>query len=249
MPDSLLLLHGFTGSRDDWQAFLPSLENIVEPHAIDIIGHGDTHISDDVDDYSMPKIAAHIIEQMKHPFHLLGYSMGGRLALYIACHYPQKVQSLILESASAGLKTATERETRRQADNQLADNIEAKGIKWFVNYWEAISLWDTQTAAQKASLREKRLQNHPLGLANSLRGMGTGVMPSLWDELPNLQMPVQLIVGELDSKFVAINQQMVEAIPNANLDVVANAGHTVHLEQAQAFTEIVLTFLKQLTAS
>ncbi|MDQ7033362.1 MAG: alpha/beta fold hydrolase [Anaerolineae bacterium] len=158
--------------------------------APDILGHGLSESPRGDTIYTMAVVASHLLFIMEHhkieQFHLLGYSMGGRLALYIATHYPDRVKSLILESASPGLKTEAEREARRKSDNDLADKIEANGIEWFVDYWEKLPLWHTQTPGQRAYLREQRLKNDPVGLANSLRGMGTGVMPSLWDKLSEL---------------------------------------------------------------
>jgi 2-succinyl-6-hydroxy-2,4-cyclohexadiene-1-carboxylate synthase len=175
--------------------------------------------------------------------------MGGRLALYIATHYPERVQSLTLISASPGLKTEAEREARRKADNELADKIEKNGMAWFVDYWEISRLWDSQSPELKAQLRENRLKNNPIGLANSLRGIGTGVMPSLWEKLADLPIPVKLIVGELDSKFVAINQEMVSLIPNADLTIIPDAGHAAHLEKPDIFNDTLLGFLNKYKTS
>lgn len=243
MTVQLVCLHGFTGSGADWRSLAAELETNYQVFAPDIIGHGVTAKPDDVSQYVMARAAEHILAAADEKFHLLGYSMGGRLALYIATHYPERVQSLILESASPGLKTQAERAERQQRDDALADKIEANGIAWFVDFWEALPLWDSQTDEQKAYLREGRLRNNPLGLANSLRGMGTGVMPNLWDKLPELTLPTQLIVGELDTKFVKINQSMQDLLPDSTLTIVPAAGHTVHLEQRAAFIEIVHDFL------
>ena len=96
----------------------------------------------------------------------------------------------------------------------------------------------------KAAQRRQRLDNHPLGLANSLRGMGSGAQPSLWEELPRLNLPTQLIVGELDRKFLRINREMAAAMPQAALKVIPNAGHRVHLENPPRFHEAVMSFLR-----
>lgn len=231
MQDSIVFLHGFTGNQDDWANIRERFNNQYHTHAVDIIGHGQQASSQDLANYDMAQVAQKIKAQSPQKFHLVGYSMGGRLALYIALRYPEIIKSLTLISASPGLKTEAEREARRQADNILADKIEVNGIEWFADYWGNLSLWDSQSPELKAHLRQKRLQNNPLGLANSLRGMGTGAMPSLWDKLPDLAMPVQLIVGELDTKFMAINQEMAELIPDVRLTIIENAGHAVHLEK------------------
>lgn len=240
----IVLLHGFTGSGQSWQTFTPALSEQFQVITPDIVGHGE-NIAPDIDSYHMQNAAKAILSTIKEPFHLLGYSMGGRLALYIATHYPEKVKSLILESASPGLKTEIEREARKKNDNALADKIEANGIEWFVDFWESLGLWDSQSAELKAKLRKQRRANNPQGLANSLRGMGTGVMPSLWDKLPTLSMPVKLIAGDLDAKFVGINREMAKLMPDVNLSIVAEAGHTVHLEKPEAFLQLVQGFLSK----
>lgn len=237
----IVFLHGFTGSQADWSDMSQAMDGYTT-QALDITGHGDA-VSPTLTDYDMAQVAQTIIKNCPEQCHLVGYSMGGRLALFIATHYPDIVQSLILISASPGLKTETERDARRQADNALADKIEQNGIEWFADYWGNLSLWDSQSPEIKANLRQKRLENSPIGLANSLRGMGTGVMPSLWDDLADLPMPVQLIVGEFDTKFVAINQEMSELVPNVRLEIIANTGHAVQLEKPDTVVTTLKRFL------
>jgi len=248
MGTPCLMLHGFTGRGRQWYPLLMQLQSELTLRFIapDILGHGQTELLIDVSRYSMEEISRDLFALVDAPSHLLGYSMGGRLALYIATHYPDRVKSLILESASPGLKTEAEREVRRRQDNELADKIEANGIERFVDYWESLPLWDSQQQLpleKRHKLHKQRSLNQPLGLANSLRGMGTGVMPSLWDKLPALSMPVKLIVGEHDSKFVALNQEMAALIPAADLTIVEGAGHTVHLEKPEVYLQTVQQFL------
>ena len=79
-----------------------------------------------------------------------------------------------------------------------------------------------------------RLSNTPAGLARALKGLGTGALPPLWHRLPELGMPVALVVGERDEKFVAVAKEMARAIPDVKLHVVSAAGHAVHLERPEA---------------
>jgi 2-succinyl-6-hydroxy-2,4-cyclohexadiene-1-carboxylate synthase len=243
---SVMLIHGFSGNPfDTWGEILPSLfDNNFSIITPEVVGHFN-YFPRELNEYQIEREAERFKVMIgDRQVHLLGYSMGGRLALTIAVHYPEKVKSLILESATAGLKTEAERQERIQADNALADKIEANGIEWFAEYWGNLPLWANQSPEQKAALYQQRLKNSPLGLANSLRGMGTGQMPPLWDALPQLKMPVKLIVGELDKKFLAINQEMAALIPNAELSIVPNAGHAVHIEAPEAYTAIIKNFLK-----
>lgn len=247
----ILLLHGFTGDVSAWQNLRPSLEKSHRVIALDILGHGKSDKPSSASCYRMEQVAADIIAWLDRlttgKIHLLGYSMGGRLALYLALRYADRFHSLILESASPGLRGQQARAERVCRDHQLADQIEAKGIEWFVDFWENLPLWDSQRtlpAAVLASQRQKRLDNHPLGLAHSLRGMGSGAQPSLWEELPRLNLPTQLIVGELDHKFLRINREMMTAMPQAAMKVVPKAGHRVHLENPPRFHEAVMSFLR-----
>lgn len=245
----IVLLHGFTGSVASWHSLLEKLSENYQVIVIDILGQGKSDKPMNVTAYQMESIASDIAELIQispTQINLLGYSMGGRLALYIALKYPELIKSLILESSSPGLASEIERDERRKNDNELADKIEQNGMEWFVDYWEKLPLWKSQLKLSFGVLqaqRDQRLQNDPLGLANSLRGMGTGVQPNLWGELENLKMPVQLIVGEEDTKFVAINQQMHQQLADSQLAIIPDAGHTVHLEQADLFVDTVLKFL------
>jgi 2-succinyl-6-hydroxy-2,4-cyclohexadiene-1-carboxylate synthase len=246
----LLLLHGFTGSCQNWRPHLPIFARHFQVIAVDLLGHGETAVPPTPDRYQMHHAAADlatIIDQITTPpVHLFGYSMGGRLALYFALHYPNYVNRLVLESTSPGLKTKQKRTERRQRDETLADFIEHEGITIFVARWEQLPLWESQKqlpTAVRQALRRQRLQNNPSGLAHSLRGMGTGVQPSLWPQLEQIASPTLLLCGELDAKFVAINREMAAAMPQARLAIMPQVGHTVHLEQPDTFQETCLEFL------
>jgi 2-succinyl-6-hydroxy-2,4-cyclohexadiene-1-carboxylate synthase len=248
----LLLLHGFTGSSVNWAEHVSVFSNQFSVITVDILGHGRSASPPDPNRYAMPQVAADLIALLDawriEQTALLGYSMGGRLALYLAYHYPERFSQLILESSSPGLAGEEEQAKRRQSDEALADWIEANGIEAFVDRWEALPLWASQqqlSAEIRQRLRQQRLQNNPVGLANSLRGMGTGAQPSLWAHLPTLSLPTLLIVGELDTKFVAINQQMSDRLANGRLHIIPQAGHTTHLERPELFCTIVTTFLSE----
>lgn len=247
----LLLLHGFTGSSANWHPHMDRFGEHYHTTAVDLIGHGQTDAPLESTRYRMERsaadLAALIIEHLNPPIHLLGYSMGGRLALYLALAYPELCRTLILESASPGLPDPAARDTRRAQDDALADRIVNDGIPAFIDFWEAIPLFHTQRrlpAERQDRLRNQRLANRPEGLANSLRGMGTGVQPSLWDRLTELIHPTLLLTGELDDKFVQIADQMAQSIPTASRINIPHAGHTVHLESPVTFQDAVLGFLQ-----
>ncbi|MBS4200106.1 2-succinyl-6-hydroxy-2,4-cyclohexadiene-1-carboxylate synthase [Bacillus sp. FJAT-49732] len=252
--EPLILLHGFTGDCSTWNAIKPYLIDSFQVISIDIIGHGKTSSPTDVSKYTMEQVAFQINNIMNHlslnKAHMIGYSMGGRLALSFALFYPERVNSLVLESASPGLRTNEERSLRMQADEQLCQMILQQGIEEFVNYWENIPLFKTQNSILKSvreQIRKQRLSNTPIGLVNSLRGMGTGMQPSWWDILASIEMPVLLLSGELDPKFCTISKEMQILMSNANLIEVRGVGHAIHVEDSKKFGTIVKEFLCQIT--
>lgn len=248
---ALILLHGFTGCGENWQALIPALSQTHQIITVDLAGHGQTTSPTHAKLYAIDQAAqalTHILDQLNlQSVDLLGYSMGGRLALYFALTHPQRLKSLMLESASPGLIDPADREARVNQDNALADRIEHEGISAFVAFWENIPLFASQKnlpPATQERLRNQRLKNNPIGLANSLRGMGTGVQPSLWDQLSALTLPTLLLTGALDAKFTMIGQQMANLLPNAHHENIAHAGHTLHLEQPQAYLMQIKRFLQ-----
>lgn len=240
----LVMLHGFTGSGASWEPFLDALSAQFRVILPDIIGHGHTDSPAAPDRYQIEQAADDIAALVQEPFYLLGYSMGGRLALTLADRYPQQVRALILESATAGFRSAEERAERRASDEALAARIEQHGLAWFVDYWGQLPLWAHQSAEMRERLHATRMHNNLIGLANSLRGMGTGAMPALWDRLPQMTMPALLLVGELDTKFTGINREMAQLLPRSELRIVARAGHAIHVEQPEIWLENVLSFLR-----
>ncbi|RTQ93372.1 2-succinyl-6-hydroxy-2,4-cyclohexadiene-1-carboxylate synthase [Lysinibacillus telephonicus] len=248
---TIVMLHGFTGTVGTWEqvaSYLPNIRII----AIDLIGHGQTEAPEDVSSYTMQaqiKLLEQTFIQLDlEQFVLLGYSMGGRVALFYTVAYPKRVKQLILESASPGLKTEEERAARRMSDEALANKIEHQGIKDFVEMWENIALFATQKtlpAPIQQAVREERLAQTEIGLANSLRGMGTGAQDELWSQLNNINLPVTLITGSLDEKFYFIAQKMIEELPNGEHLLVENTGHAIHVENPKQFATIVEDALKR----
>ena len=163
-----------------------------------------------------------------------GYSMGGRVALAYTLARPGRVRRLLLVGASPGLADPSERRARRESDERLARRIERDGVEAFAREWAALPLFAGQSPAVAEVARAERRRQTPSGLAAALRGLGTGVLPPLWDRLGELMVPVMLVVGERDSKFRAIAERMASRLPSAELTVIAGAGHAVHLEAPAA---------------
>jgi 2-succinyl-6-hydroxy-2,4-cyclohexadiene-1-carboxylate synthase len=227
----VVLLHGFTQTRQSWRRTVAALGGgryrALTP---DLPGHG---LASERRPASFAACAAYVRALAGGPHTLVGYSMGGRIALYTALALPGIVERLVLVGASPGIADAGEREERRRSDAALADRIEAIGIEAFAREWGAQELFAGQEERVAAAAHADRMRNAPAGLAAALRGLGTGVMPPLWDRLGELTMPVTLVAGERDAKFRAIAERMAPAIPDSRIAVVDGAGHAAHLEQPE----------------
>ncbi len=246
----LILLHGFTGSTRTWDSFVPAWARDHRVLAVDILGHGDSDSPADPERYTMDRCVEDLVALLDRlgveDTHLLGYSMGGRVALHLAAAQPQRIAGLVLESASPGLASAAERAERVRSDERLAASIERDGLERFVDDWEAIPLFASQQALPaetRERLRRQRLRNDPAGLAHSLRGLGTGHQAPLWDRLASVAIPTLVVVGELDAKYREIGARMAALMPLARLEVVPAAGHAIHLEQPERFGRAVSEFL------
>ena len=243
----LLLLHGFTGSAGTWKPLIDALPPHFRTIAPDVIGHGRSDSPPDAGRYRMECCVADLLAMLDtlqvERAAVLGYSMGGRGALHLAAAAPERVGALVLESSSPGIADPAERQARVAADAALAESIERAGLAAFVERWERLPLFASQSSLPheaRARLRAQRLRNDPRGLANSLRGMGAGSQEPLWEQLPALNIPTLLIAGELDAKYCALAGQMQALLPNARSAIVPGAGHAVHLEQPQLFMGNVL---------
>lgn len=248
LPD-LILLHGFMGSGKLFLELIDSLLPFSNPITIDLLGHGETEGAELHYRFSAKEQIADlsklISEQLSAPVFLYGYSMGARLALQLALFRPDLVQGMALESGTFGIEGETERQARQALDASRADQIMGN-FDGFLEDWATKPLF--QSSANIQNLKDLSLiqqnQNN-VWMANSLLGFGTGTMPCVRDELKNLVPPVQLIVGEQDSKFIRINQTMNKEIPDSTLSIVEGANHRVHSDQPEKCAEILNLFIRK----
>ena len=248
---SLLVLHGFTRDTRAWEPLLPSFE-AYRTIRVDLIGHGKSDAPPDAERYSMD----HAVEDLTALLHhldiertaLLGYSLGGRVALHFAVAAPELLWALVIESASAGIDDPMDRDARFANDMQLATSIDSEGIESFADRWQAQPLFVSQRHLPTAVLEEQRrqrLENSTLGLANSLLGMGAGAQRWLMPELPQITAPTLFLAGALDERYAALAPVMAATVPGAEHHVIDDAGHTVHLEQPEPYTALVTEFLNR----
>lgn len=247
---ALVLLHGFMGSLQDWkEEIIPVLSKDYFCIALDLPGHGKTE-TERKDEYRMDRCAANITALMDilsvSQAHIVGYSMGGRLALYMAVHFSGRVGRVVIESGSPGLRSEADRRARMEQDGKLKEKIRGMSMERFLEDWYQQPLFATmdKASARYKSMVQRRLRNDPQRLGLSLEYMGTGVQPSLWDKLDKIRSPLLLMTGEHDEKFRQVASEMAGLCPTATLAVVRGAGHCVHFDNPTEYIEQVSLFLK-----
>ncbi|MGB3681292.1 MAG: 2-succinyl-6-hydroxy-2,4-cyclohexadiene-1-carboxylate synthase [Rubrobacteraceae bacterium] len=248
---AVLFLHGFMGSAADWMGVTAALGEHFHCVSVDLPGHGSsTGLSSA--SYTMEGAALSVIKVLDtlriEQATLVGYSMGGRVALYLALRHPERCAGLFVESASPGLENPRDRKARREADELRAKRLEMEDFGQFLEDWYRQPLF-ASLARDEELLNETiaaRRSNDPAELTKSLRGMGAGSQPSLWEELPQLKVPALAVAGALDEKYVGIGQRMKAESPAIDFASVPGVGHNVRAEVPGAYTGLLRGFLESL---
>lgn len=249
---AIVFLHGFTWDGASWEAVARPLSEHYYCVAPDLPGHGATDSPEPIAEWSFDRVVDALAEALHglgiSKAHLVGYSMGGRIALRLAVLQALGLESLVLVGASAGLATVQDRMSRMRADAELAERLVDEGMEAFLERWMAQPLFDTMRALEPtllATLNAGRSQQDPRGLAASLRTMGTGSQPYLMEALADLSVPTLLVVGELDAKFRRLAEAMRLSLPQGRLEIVRDCGHSVPFERPRELSALVTPFFTE----
>ncbi len=227
MPERVVLLHGFSGTGRAWDGVTARLDaERYLPVALDLPGHGAA--ADCPPPITFAACVEHVLAGAQAPFALCGYSLGGRVALHVALTAPEALTRLVLVSCTAGIEDPGERVARREADRRLADELESAPFERFIERWRGQPLFADESPAVAELARADQRRNRPDALAAVLRGVGTGEMSPLWGRLGDLEIPVTVVAGERDPKYVALARRMVELLPDGELRIVPG-GHGLPL--------------------
>jgi len=179
------------------------------------------------------------------PATVAGYSMGGRLALSVALRHSRVCARLIVESATAGIRDEGDRNRRKAQDEEWAHELEAGRFEDFLRTWYRQPVFDTlaENPDKLERMVQHRLGNKPADLARAMRTMGVGVQPSLWEKLSDLAMPVLLVAGGKDGKYVDIVNSMAAVLPHGQVAIVPDVGHNVHWETPQGVANHIKDFV------
>ncbi|MDB9373788.1 2-succinyl-6-hydroxy-2,4-cyclohexadiene-1-carboxylate synthase [Nodularia sphaerocarpa] len=247
----ILFLHGFMGNIHEFDEAIKILAEEFSFLTLDLPGHGKTQVLGGDEYYTMANTAnalINLLDELKiNQCFLVGYSMGGRLALYLTLHFPERFAKVILESASPGLATEIERLARIKNDAQiarkLARSITKSDFATFLQNWYNQPIFGAiKNHPNFEIILESRLQNNPIELTKSLQFMGTGNQPSLWNKLNQNTTPLLLLTGEHDKKFIDINTEIAQKCQIAQLKVINQAGHNIHLENTAEFVKNIRDF-------
>jgi 2-succinyl-6-hydroxy-2,4-cyclohexadiene-1-carboxylate synthase len=235
MSESVVLLHGFGGTRHVWDGVVAHLPaERYRPLALDLPGHGEQ--ADAARPISFDGCVASVLERSPERFVLAGYSMGGRIALHVALAAPERIARLVLISTTAGVEDPAERANRRERDRRLAREIDRGSIEDFSERWRAQPMFAKDPPDVDRLARADQARNRPDGVAAALRGVGTGEMAPLWARLGELEMPATIVVGDRDVKFHALGRRMAELLTDATL-TIAQGGHVLPLENLSAVVD------------
>ncbi len=245
---TLLFLHGFTGDAESWREVISRLEPGRNIFTLTLPGHEPPSRRSALatKEPAFDSVVTRLLDDLEHiaepPFHLVGYSMGARVGLGMLLAKPEAFDRATLIGAHAGIEGAAERRRRASDDRKWIDVLEKEGLDAFVREWEKRPLFGTQSelpADQRRVQRAIRTSHDPQGLAWSLRVLGLSAQPSYWERLFELEMPVDLVAGELDEKFVAIAKRMEKRIGRPRFIPIADCGHNVPLERPDAIADLI----------
>jgi 2-succinyl-6-hydroxy-2,4-cyclohexadiene-1-carboxylate synthase len=237
MPGTVVLLHGFGNTRRGWDLVARRIDRErYRPLALDLRGHGTAAAQRPI---TFAAGVADVAALAPERFALCGYSLGGRIALHVALAHPERVTRLVLVATTAGIEDPAQRAERRAADEALAAFAERSTIAAFADRWLAQPMFAADPPEAVAFARADLLRNDPAALAAVLRGIGTGAMEPLWGRLGDLRMPVTVVAGERDGKFVALGERLAAALPDAELVAVPGAGHGLTREAPEAVAEAI----------
>ena len=243
---AVLLLHGFMGSRLDW---LPAAAILARTHrciAADLPGHGATGAPADEALWTPSGCVAALAGLLAAAGggSVVGYSLGGRLALQLAVEHPDVVARAAIISASPGIAGECGRAQRRNSDEGLARRLEKKGLEPFLEEWYRLPLFAALREHPRfPEVLERRRRNDPLLLARSLRTMGAGSQRSLWGDLRGLRLPVLFLAGERDPKFTELAYDAVARCPRGEAVILRGRGHALVEEDPAAVAGEIEAFL------
>ena len=247
MKVPVVLLHGFMGKGSDWAEVGAALDAAgFEWNAPDLPAHGKTppreHSYAAWNEWLLGLLAARGWEKVA----LVGYSLGGRVALAFALEHPEAVTAAVFESANPGIEEAEKRLARAKEDERRAEAIRRRGLKAFLSEWYSMPLFESlhrRPEILKKMLEERSFQD-AASMSQVVSAMSPGRQPNLWPALPSLRVPSLWIAGALDPKYPPIAKRAAKLAHGKSL-IMPFAGHNTHAERPSCFSAALVAFLRR----
>jgi 2-succinyl-6-hydroxy-2,4-cyclohexadiene-1-carboxylate synthase len=227
----VLFIPGFMQRGDAWR---PVAELLPERYPSALLDHGA---------HSYEGRLAEIADAAEEGSVLVGYSLGGRLALRAVMRHPARYAGVVTVGATAGLDDPALRSSRAEADDRLAAWMEKAAIEDVVAIWERQPMFADQSEGLIEEQRPGRLRHEPAELAMLLRTAGQGVLEPVWHELLTLELPVLAIAGARDEGYVRAAERIADVAPQGRAAIVEDAGHAAHLQRPRRVAELIEGFL------
>ncbi|MBP1939576.1 2-succinyl-6-hydroxy-2,4-cyclohexadiene-1-carboxylate synthase [Phocicoccus pinnipedialis] len=244
--ETVLFLHGFLSDHGAFDSLIHDYKDKFNILLIDLPGFGKSKSVGF--DYTIDTIADWIIEVLDEvnleAVHVVGYSMGGRVAASLLYHHEERIGRMVLESTTLGINDEKKRQERIELDEYRALSVEGD-YELFCEKWSNLGLFSSQrnlNEDQKKIRDELRLRQNPVEVADSLRKYGTGTQTNFWPIMKS-NKKVLILAGERDEKFVRLGNQMLKIFDNATFICIKNVGHNIHLENSVEFNDRVIKFL------
>ena len=241
-----LLLHGWMGCAADWD-FLKPIFRKRPLYALDLPGHGDSLAlsAEDQDFDGLVDDLAEVLLELDGPCNVVGYSLGGRLAMGLATGWPSRVNKLVLESANPGLVDEEERTHRLDFDERVAEKLRQGPMEEFLRAWYDQPLFKSLENHSEVleALIARRKDQAAEPWAAALEVLSSANQPNYRSALMGVKFPVLAIAGALDAKYSTLTQALAKRCPQVEACLVEGCGHNVHLENPESYKQILETFL------
>lgn len=244
---TLIFLHGFLGCSNDWSETIELLKNDFYCVAIDLPGHGKSvTISSPLSDgfNHCHRLIKNIIDELNiEQYILVGYSLGGRIALdYARTQNDQRLRALLLESSHIGLIDDQSKERRFMEDYSWAQSFATESILDTLSEWYEQEIFSNLSDRKRELLINKRAHNYGVPLANMLLATSLGKQPYALPYMKETELPIYYCVGEKDKKFKEISRQL-NGLQHITITEFTHSGHNIHQENVQQFALFILQHL------
>jgi 2-succinyl-6-hydroxy-2,4-cyclohexadiene-1-carboxylate synthase len=234
---SLFCIHGFLGQAEDWKKVLPA--HISTTHFDLFSSEVEKRPSLDFKSLSHWINSAARLQQGTKV--LMGYSLGGRIALSALLEQPGLWSAAVIIAAHPGLQVELDRKKRVELDEKWAMRFEEQ--EWI----SLLSDWNSQPVLKESSVLFRKEECYSRkALAESLRGCSLGVQADFRQQIQDLRIPILWVVGENDLKFLAVAKEVAFLNPQITLLVIPNAAHRAPWDQPEFFKSHLLEFLARI---